>query len=209
MRAAMIVSQLRTTGVNEPRILAAMGSVPREDFVEESRRALAYADVATPAGPGRALLPPEVLGKLLDKAVLAEGQKALVIGGTTGYSAAVLASLGLDVTLLESDAALVARAKALLGDRVSVVEGALEDGTKKGAPFDFILIDGAVEEIPQSIIRLLRDGGQLATVRIDDQGVGRAALGIRTGEAFGLQDLADAPAAEKLPGFARARAFQF
>src|SRR3546814_421260 len=167
MRAAMIVSQLRTTGVNDPKILAAMGSVPREDFVEAGRRAVAYADLAAPVGQGRALLPPEVLGQLLERAALTGNEKALVIGGATGYSAAVLAAMGLQVTLLESDPALAARARELLGDKVRVVEGDLAAGTKKGAPFDFILIDGAVEEISQAIIKLLRDGGQLATVQID------------------------------------------
>src|SRR3546814_4425542 len=85
MRAAMIVSQLRTTGVNDPKILAAMGSVPREDFVEAGRRAVAYADLAAPVGQGRALLPPEVLGQLLERAALTGNEKALVIGGATGY----------------------------------------------------------------------------------------------------------------------------
>ncbi len=205
----MIVSQLRTTGVNDPKILAAVGSVPREDFVEESRRAVAYADSAAPVCDGRALLPPDVFGRLLDQAALTGREKALVIGGSTGYSAAVLAAMGLDVTLLESDAGLAARARAQLGDRVKVIEGDLAAGTKKGAPFDFILIDGAVEEIPPAIVKLLRDGGRLATVQVDSMGVGRAALGIRSGDAFGVQQFADAPAALRLPGFDRLRAFQF
>lgn len=209
MRTAMIVSQIRTTGVNDPRILAAMGTVPREDFVEEGRRAVAYADLATPVGNGRALLPPEVLGRLLEKADLTGGEQVLVIGGGTGYSAAVLAAMGAEVTLLESDPALAARAAALLGKRVRVVEGDLAKGAKKGAPFDFILIDGAAEEIPEALIKLLRDGGKLAAVEIDGQGVGRAAIGVRSGDGFGLRQFADAPAAEPLPGFQRARAFQF
>lgn len=209
MRAAMIVSQLRTSGVNAPEVLSAIDSVAREDFVDPGCRPVAYADRATSAGKGRALLPPDVLGKLLEKAGLSEGRKALVIGGTTGYSAAVLAAMGLDVTMLESDADLASRARALLGKRAQVIEGELEGGVKKHAPFDFILIDGAVEDIPQAIIKQLRDGGKLATVHIDAMDVGRAAVGVRSGDAFGLTEFADAPAAERLPGFARARAFQF
>lgn len=209
MRAAMIVSQLRTTGVNAPNVLNAVGSVAREDFVDPACRAVAYTDLAMSAGNGRALLPPEVLGQLLERATLQTGETALVIGGATGYAAAVLAAMNLDVTLLESDAALAARARTLLGGSVKIVEGDLASGTRKGAPFDFILIDGAVEEIPPAIVKLLRDGGRLATVHIDASGVGRAAIGIRSGDAFGLSEFADAPAAQPLPGFARARAFQF
>lgn len=209
MRAAMIVSQLRTTGVNAPRLLAAIDAVPREGFVEEGRRAIAYADMAPPAGQGRSLLPPDVLGRLLERAVPNSGEKALVIGGATGYSAAVLAAMGLDVTLIEFDPVLAARARTLLDGQVRVIEGDLAAGTKKGAPFDFILIDGAVEEIPQSLVKLLCQGGRLATVRIDSLGIGRAAIGIRSGDAFGLNEFGDAPAAERLPGFERARAFQF
>src|SRR3546814_20437907 len=100
------------------------------------------------------------------------------------------------------------RARALLGKSAQVVKGELEGGVKKHAPSDFILIDGAVEEIPQAIVRQLRDGGKLATVHIDAMGVGRAAVGVRSGDAFGLTEFADAPAAERLPGFPRARAFQ-
>lgn len=205
----MIVSQLRTTGVNEPLVLDALRAVPREDFVEPSRRAVAYADVATPAGGGRFLLPPEVLGGLIQKAGLKAGESALVIGGATGYSAAVLAEMGLEVTLLESDPVLAERARVLLNGKARVVEGALAEGTKKVASFDFILIDGAVEDVPAALIKLLRDGGRLATVQAGTAAVGRAAIGVRAGSAFALRPFADAPAAVRLPGFECARAFQF
>lgn len=205
----MIVSQLRTTGVNDSQILDAIRAVPREIFVEEDRKAVAYADRGTPLGNGRTLMPPEVFGKLLESALPRKGERALVIGGASGYAAAVLAGLGLDVTLLESDPLLVVRAKALVGGQARVVEGDLQAGTKKGAPFDIILIDGAVEEIPPVVIKLLGDGGRLVTVRIDSLGLGRAVLGIRSGESFGLKDFADATSVERLPGFARPRAFQF
>src|SRR3546814_17496352 len=98
------------------------------------------------------------------------------------------------------------RARALLGKSAQVVEGELEGGVKKHAPFDFILIDGAVEELPQAIVRQLRDGGKLATVHTDAMGVGRAAVGVRPGAASGLTEVADAPADERLAGFAGARA---
>src|SRR3546814_11216223 len=110
------------------------------------------------------------LGRLLDRGGLSGGGESSVCGGETGDSAAVLADMWLDVTMMESDADLASRARALLGKSAQVVEGALEGGVKKHAPFDFILIDGAVEEIPQAIVRQLRDGGKLATVHIDAMG---------------------------------------
>src|SRR3546814_14325625 len=100
-----------------------MGSVPREDFVEAGRRAVAYADLAAPVGQGRALLPPEVLGQLLERAAPTGNEKALVIGGATGYSAAVLDAMGPQVTRLESDPALAARARQLLVPKARGVAG--------------------------------------------------------------------------------------
>src|SRR3546814_14786374 len=81
--------------------------------------------------------------------------------------------------------------------------------TRTDTLFPYTTLFRSVEEIPQAIVRQLRDGGKLATVHIDAMGVGRAAVGVRSGDAFGLTEFADAPAAERLPGFARARAFQF
>lgn len=209
MRDAMIVSQLRTTGVSEPSLVAALGSVPRELFVEDDRQAVAYSDRAVAVGEGRFLLPPEALGKLLEKAAPAAGEKALIIGGSTGYSAAVLVAMGVDVTLVESSEALAAKAKSLLGDDVRTIVASLEEGTSEGGPFTLILIDGAVEEIPAALIALLAEGGRLTTVRIDETGVGRATLGRKVGSSFALLDFADVPPVARLPGFARARSFQF
>src|SRR3546814_19531273 len=100
--------------------------------------------------------------------------------------------MGLDVTMLESDADLASRARALLGKSAQVVEGELEGGVKKHAPFDFILIDGAVKEIPQAIVRQLRDGGKLATVHIDALGVGSAEVdrkSVEWGKGVSVRDV--------------------
>ncbi len=93
MRRAMVASQLRTTGVNDPRVIAAMGEVARERFVPAERAALAYADATVPLANGRALNPPMALGRLLTEAQLQGDERALVIGAATGYAAAVLARL--------------------------------------------------------------------------------------------------------------------
>lgn len=209
MRAAMVVSQLRTTGVSDPKVVDAMAAVPREQFVPEGRRAVAYTDLATPLGGDRALPPPMVLGQLLTEALVTPGEKALVVGGATGYSAAVLAEMGADTVSLESDKDLAGAAPKALRGRVKQVTGDLEKGHAKGAPYDIILIDGAVEVIPDALVSQLADGGRLLAVKIGEDGIGRAVIGHKAGAAFGLREFADAPAAPRLPGFARPRGFIF
>src|SRR5437763_7608360 len=134
MRRAMVASQLRTTGVNDPRVVEAMGEVPREDFVPPERLALAYADAQVPLVPGRALNPPMALGRLLTEARLRGHERALVVGAATGYAAAVLARLVRALVAHEEDEELVAFArKALAGSGVDLVRGPLAKGWAKGA----------------------------------------------------------------------------
>ena len=208
MRQAMVASQLRTTAVNDPRVIAAMGAVPRERFVPQENAALAYIDRSIPLGSGRALNPPMTTGRLLTEAHPRAEDHALVIGGATGYAAALLAELVASVVLLEEDAALLGLARqAPASPRVSVVEGPLAAGWKKKGPYDLILIDGAVEVVPQAIIDQLADGGRLAA-GILDRGVARLSLGRRSGKGFGLVAFADAEAVP-LPGFAQPKSFSF
>ena len=208
MRQAMVASQLRTTAVNDARVIAAMGAVPRERFVPQESAALAYIDRAIPLGAGRALNPPMTTGRLLTEAHPKAEDSALVIGGATGYAAALLAKLVASVVSLEEDAALLAVARqAPASTRVSIVEGPLAAGWKKKAPYDLILIDGAVEVVPQAIIDQLADGGRLAAA-IVDRGVARLSLGKRSGKGFGLVAFADAEAVP-LPGFAQPKSFSF
>ena len=203
MRRAMVASQLRTTAVNDPRVVAAMGVVARERFVPAEQAALAYLDKSLPVAPGRALASPMVTGRLLTEARVKHGDKALVIGAGAGYSAAVLAELGAVVTALEEDEALAGKATP----GVRRVAGALAKGWVKAAPYDVILFDGAAEEIPAAIINQLADGGRLAAP-IVEKGVTRLALGRKAGGGFGLQSFADAEA-PILPGFAVVKGFSF
>jgi protein-L-isoaspartate(D-aspartate) O-methyltransferase len=208
MRRAMVASQLRTTGVNDPRVLAAMSAVPRERFVPVDRIAGAYADALVALGGGRQLNTPMALGRLLTEVAPEESEKALLIGAATGYAAAVLARLVGSVTAVEEDAALAATAReALAGSGVTLIEGPLAKGHKSGAPYDFILIDGAVETIPDALIDQLADGGRLASALLEN-GVTRLAIGRRAGTGFGMVAVSDAAAAI-LPGFARPRTFTF
>lgn len=208
MRRAMVSSQLRTTAVNDPRVIAAMGSVPRELYVPAESASVAYIDRAIRIGDGRALNPPMSTGRLLTEAHPQPEDRALVVGSATGYAAALLAELTASVVALEEDTALleVAR-KAVSSPRISLVQGPLAAGWKKKAPYDLILIDGAVEYVPRPLIDQLAEGGRLATA-IVDRGVTRLAIGKRSGEGFGLVAFADAEAVP-LPGFAQPTGFNF
>lgn len=203
-RLAMIESQLRPQGVTDPSVLDAMGTVAREKFLPPETRPLAYVDRAVLMGDGRFFAAPMVLGSLLTQMTLLRGQRALVVGAGTGYSAAVIEAMGLSVTALESSAELSAIARE---NGVEIVEGPLERGWKKAAPYDQILIDGAVEYIPDPIIEQLADGGRLGTA-LADGGVTRLIVGRKVAGAFGYLSLSDA-GVPALPGFSRPRAFTF
>lgn len=200
----MVDTQLRPQGVNFPPVVEAMATVPRERFVAEDARPIAYIDRTVPIGDGRLMSGPVVLGLLLTEMTPLSGERALVVGCGTGYSATVLKAIGLDVTGLECSPELASRAR---GNGIDVVEGALEDGWKKGSPYHLILIDGAVEYVPDAIIAQLTGHGRLGTALLD-QGIGRIAVGRRAGKGFGLHTIADAAAAA-LPGFAKPRTFTF
>lgn len=203
-RATMVDSQLRPQGVNNPAVVEAMARVPRELFVDPEARPLAYSDRAVPVGNGRMMSSPTVLGLLLSEIAPVAGERALVVGCATGYSAAVIAELGVEVIGLECDPELAAKARS---NGVALVEGPLESGWKKAAPYDFILIDGAVEYIPDSIVAQLTATGRLGASIVED-GISRLVAGRRAGDGFGLHSLADFGAAA-LPGFARPRGFTF
>ena len=203
-RQAMVESQLRPEGVSDPVVIEAMSSVPREKFVPDDKKALAYADRAIPLGEGRALAAPAVLGRILHALAALPGERALVVGASTGYSAAVLKKMGLKVTALESAAALADIARK---NGVDIIEGALDKGHPKGLHYDLILIDGAVEQIPDALVEQLEDGGRMGGA-IVEQGVTRLFIGRRVGGGFGFQPFADA-STPVLPGFERPRVFTF
>jgi protein-L-isoaspartate(D-aspartate) O-methyltransferase len=209
MRQLMVQSQLRTTGVNDPRVVAAMADVPRERFLPASVRAFAYSDRRLPLGQARWQNAPEATGKLLTELYLRPDDQVLLIGATCGYTAAVLASLVQSVVAVESDPALAAAAEAALADtpNVTVRQGPLTDGAPDQAPFDVILIDGAVEQIPQDLLGQLKPLGRVATGMMD-HGVTRLAVGRRSPGGFGVATFADVDCVP-LPGFERPRAFTF
>ena len=203
-RRAMVESQLRPQGVTDPGVLEAMGAIPREEFVPAELKPLAYVDRSVALGGGRYLAAPAATAQLLTQMAPRKGDRALVVGAATGYSAAVLEHIGCEVVALESDPGL---AKAAREHGLAVVEGPLEAGHKARAPYNLILIDGAVELIPDALVKQLADGGRLGAGLIE-RGVSRLVVGRKAGGGFGCLSVSDHGLAA-LPGFARPREFTF
>lgn len=202
MRAAMVESQLRTSGVDDQRVVAVMARMPREDFVPAERRAMAYIDRAIPLGGGRAINPPLATGRLLKEAQVEEGDRVLLIGAATGYSAALLKALGAQVTAVEEEGG-----PDVMGYDGAVVRGPLQAGAVDGAPYDLLVIDGAVEAVPTAIVQQLADGARVVT-GIVERGVTRLCSGRAISGKLGLTSLTDVEMVV-LPGFAAPEGFIF
>lgn len=205
MRAAMIDSQLRTNEVIDPAIVGAMGAVAREAHVPPALAGVAYMDRAIPLGTGRALNAPLVTGRMLVAAMVRPGMRVLLVGAATGYSAACLALLGADVFALEESAALTALAPA--NGRIHWIAGPLAAGAPDQGPFDRIIVEGAIDALPQALIDQLVEGGRLITATRDGA-VTRLVQGVKTGDTLALRPFADMDVAP-LPGFAKPAGFQF
>jgi protein-L-isoaspartate(D-aspartate) O-methyltransferase len=162
-----------------------------------------------PLGHGRAQNVPIATGRLLTQAELRAGDRVLLIGAAGGYTAAVLAELVTEVVAVESDPTLAAFARVALANiaTVTLIEGPLEAGHAASAPYDVIVVDGAVEELPAELIEQVAVGGRVVA-GILDRGVTRLSAGRRTAGGFGLLDFADIDCVT-LPGFARPRTFTF
>jgi len=210
-RQHMIDSQIRTSKVTDQAVIAALAAVPRELFVDEAHRKLAYIDRAVPIGAGRRMMEPMVLARLLQAAQLRIGDSALVVAAGTGYAAAILSHLVKRVIALESTPELVRQARAALGSlpisNVTVVEGEPTAGRPSDGPFDFILIDGAAEVVPETLTKQLGDKGRLAVV-MNDEGVARGTLLLRADGVISRRTLFDADA-DLLPAFKRPQRFVF
>jgi protein-L-isoaspartate(D-aspartate) O-methyltransferase len=207
MRHAMVASQLRTTSVDDARVVTAMATVPREDFVPAAAQGLAYRDTAIPLGQGRWLNPPMATGRLLTEAEILPEDRVLLIGAATGYAAAILVALEARVTAVEHAPALAAAARTALAGKAEVVEAPLAAGHPADAPYDVLVVDGAVEALPDALIGQLRIDGRIVTGLVE-RGVTRLAAGRRTQGGHGVQPFADADCVV-LPGFAAPAAFRF
>lgn len=182
MRAAMVEGQLRTNEVTEPRLVAALGAVPREEFVPPAKRALAYVDIALDLGDGRVMNPPLVTARLIAEANIRAGEAVLLIGETTDYAAALLDRLGAQVSVSQ-------------------------DGAGDANGFDVVIIEGAVERVPETAVSALREGGRLLTGWID-RGVTRLSRAVKAGNSLALIPFADMDAVP-IARFAAPREFAF
>lgn len=210
-RQNMVERQLRTNRVTDESILAAFASIPRERFVPASRRAVAYVDEDIEIAPGRFLTEPRVLGRLVQALRPRPGTVAMVVGGGTGYSAAILSKLVETVVAIESDPVLAQAANRTLADlgidNVVIFNVPHVAGYADQAPYDAILLDGAVYEVPHAIVDQLADDGRLATVRRSNAS-GEAVLIVKDGGTVSERVEFDA-AVPILPGFERPAAFAF
>jgi protein-L-isoaspartate(D-aspartate) O-methyltransferase len=208
-RSHMVDSQVRTADVSDTRILGALQSIEREQFVPQKSKELAYADYDMPIAPGRRLLKPRVLAKLLQQSDIRSTDRVLDVGCGFGYSAAVLAQLAAQVIALEENADIAAHARKALADesKVEVVTGPLAEGYAAAAPYDVIVLEGATEVEPDALLRQLSDGGRLVCILGGDPSA-KAMLYTRSGDDTGGRPVFDA-AAGVLPGFAKPRAFAF
>ncbi|TMJ02615.1 MAG: protein-L-isoaspartate O-methyltransferase [Alphaproteobacteria bacterium] len=210
-RRAMVDGQVRPHDVTDLRIIAALLDVPRERFVPPAQRALAYLDAEVPVAPARTLLKPMVFAKMLQAAGIAAGERVLDLGCASGYSSAVLGRLAGSVVALEEDAALARLAgetlAALGAANVSVAAGPLTAGWAQGAPYDAILVEGALEVVPDALTAQLKDGGRLVAVT-GSVPMGKATLYRKVSGRITAVPLFDA-AAPLLAGFARPAAFVF
>lgn len=217
LRRNMVDCQLRPNDITDLRILAAMDDVPREAFVPDHVKSVAYADKDLPiigrdqSGGPRAMMTAQALATLIQSADISPSDFVLDVGCLTGYSSAVLAHLADSVVALESLPDMVTSATDTLTDlqimNVAVVEGGLLDGQEKQGPYDVILINGAVETVPEALLSQLKDGGRLVTVVIEN-GYGRAERFVKSGGVVGSVKIADL-SAPVLSEFTKPEAFVF
>jgi protein-L-isoaspartate(D-aspartate) O-methyltransferase len=211
LRANMVDTQVMANGVTEERILEAFRAVARELFVPAAKRGIAYAETPIEIVPGRFLLSPRCFAKLVELADIRAEDTVLDVGCATGYSTAIIARLARRVIALEEDAALVRIASDMLHSlhtaNATLVQGALAPGHRGGAPYDVIVIEGGVEEVPAPLLAQLAEGGRLVAM-LQREAQGRAIVFLneagRMGHRFDFDD-----SAAVLSGFRQPAGFVF
>ena len=196
-RRNMVDGQLRPNRVTNAALLAAIGELPRERFLPDALKSVAYADDDVPLGSGRYMMEPMVLARLIQSLQPQPEDKALVAASGRGYGVAILARLVGSVVAVENNADLAASAQQTLRDlrvsNIQLVAGLPEQGAAASGPYDVILIEGAVQEVPHAIADQLAEGGRLATVLADPSGaLGVAQLFVKQGGVTSGRPLFDA-----------------
>lgn len=211
-RKVMVDSQVRVNDVTSPEVVSSFATIPREVFVPKGMRASAYAELEIETSEARALWLPRDLGKVLVGLEAEASDVSLVIGAGAGYSAALLGHMTDAVIALEDDETLVdsmAERFAEIGmDEAVAVQGDLSAGLAEQGPFDIILVAGMVEDVPQTWLDQLSEGGRLAVVVATGRGVGTARIYKRAGETFSYREAFEC-CPPILPGFEAKKAFVF
>ena len=208
-RTMMVDTQVRPSDVTKFPIIDAMLSVPRELFVPREQAEAAYISENVPIAPGRVVLEPRTLGKLLDAINIEGNELVLDIGAGYGYSSALVARMAEAVIAVEEDETLAAEAQSILSDQgadnVVVHTGPLTDGAVQHGPYDAILIQGGVEQVPEGLLDQLKEGGRIGCVFMEGAlGVARIGYKIDSDITWRFAFNASAPV---LPGFAKEVAF--
>jgi len=202
-RINMVENQIRPSDVTDLRIQDALRSIPRELFLPKTVRSLAYSEERLEIVPGRRVIEPRTLAKMIQAAEIKSTDLVLVVGASTGYAAAIASRLGAAVVALEEDASLVESAVAnyshLNIDTAAAVRGPLLEGHASQAPYDVILIDGGVEQVPQALNDQLAEGGRLIAITMSGS-TGSVQMAERAGQTVSSRYLFDATA-PLLPGF--------
>lgn len=210
-RQQMISGQIRPNKVTDQRVIDAFAAIPRESFLPRALKGVAYLDEDLQIKPGRFLMEPMVMARLVQAAGVLDSDVVLDVGCATGYSSAILGSLAATVVALEEDAELAKEAGENLSeaeiDNVAVVQGALSEGAPKHGPYQVIFLNGAAGEIPAALTEQLDEGGRLVFVRLENN-VGHGHIITKTGGLTSGRDLFDA-GTPLLPGFGKKAAFEF
>ena len=211
-RRNMVSGQIRTNRVTDERLIEAMEEIPRERFVPHAKRGVAYVDEDVEIASGRYLMEPMVLARMVQEAGIAADDMVLDVGCGTGYAAAVMSRLAGTVIALDVDGSLAAEAERTLNavgaDNAIVVTGPLAEGYARQAPYDVILLGGAVDHLPQALADQLAEGGRIVGVLREAGTVGQATLWARHRGALSSRSLFEA-SLPPLPGIARPVRFEF
>ena len=216
-RFNMVESQVRPNQVTDARLLQALLEVPREKFVPSSLRALAYMEEeivvaqAFAGAPTRSLMSPMPQARMIQLAEVEPDDLVLDVGCVSGYSTAILARMAESVVGLECNESLAEQATQALmdleADNTAVVCGPLPEGYASEGPFDVILLNGSVPDVPAALLKQLKDGGRLVAI-IAQSKFGEATLFRNTGGRVSQRSAFDA-SAQPLPGFEREQEFVF
>lgn len=209
LRTTMVDTQIRPSDVTKYAIIEAMLAVPREAYVPTQMRGAAYAGGEIALGGGRVILEPRTLAKMLDALDIQPDEMVLHVGSGLGYGTAVMARMAEFVVALEQDETLAREAEAALSehgvDNVAVVRGALGEGVAKHGPYDVILIEGAIERLPEALAAQLKEGGRIACILVEGN-LGTARIGYKIKGRISWRYLFNA-GAPVLPGFEAEHAF--